>query len=155
VNDIKRTFRRFDAKDVLAGPTHGKPLNFFASVANYVTSPAEAYARVVRSCGASVTRDAIDERVIETLVQRTGGLINSQEAHRDTNGVLAGIDDLATNRRPEDFDTDGDGMSNEFEVERRLNPDDPSDRNGTGLTSEGYTNLEVYLNELAESGAAQ
>jgi hypothetical protein len=150
VNDIKRTFRRFDAKDLLVGPTHGKPLNFFADVAKHVTSPEEAYARVVQSCGAGLSRDAIDERVIDSLVRRSGALINSQEIYRDANGMLAGIDDVPTSRRSAGFDTDGDGMPNEFELKHRLNPDDPADRNATGLSQLGYTNLEVYLSELAE-----
>jgi hypothetical protein len=30
-----------------------------------------------------------------------------------------------------------------------LNPDDAEDRNGTNLSKVGYTNLEMYLNELA------
>ncbi|HEX2474867.1 MAG TPA: hypothetical protein VHK01_08980, partial [Lacipirellulaceae bacterium] len=154
VNDVKRTFRRFDCKDVLNGPTHGRPLNFFSSVADAVVSPDEAYARVVRSCGASLFPDAVDKRVIESLVHRTGALINSQEAHRDVKGVLAGIDDVPETRRPDNFDADRDGMPNEFEVAHGLNPDDPADGNGTGLSSEGYTNLEVYLNELTEIVAA-
>ncbi len=37
-------------------------------------------------------------------------------------------------------------MPNEFEAAHGLNPDDPADGNGTGRSSEGYTNLEVYLN---------
>jgi hypothetical protein len=155
VNDIKRTFRRFDAKDLLAGPTHGKPLEFFASVADYVTSPEQAYSRVVRSCGASLPRDAIDQRVIDSLVERSGALINSQETYRDANGVLAGIDDVAMARRSDDFDTDRDGMPNEFEIKHRLNPDDPADRNGKSLSGAGYTNLEAYLNELVETAAAR
>ncbi|HEY3394024.1 MAG TPA: hypothetical protein VGK58_15030, partial [Lacipirellulaceae bacterium] len=155
VNDIKRTFRRFDVKDLLAGPTHGRPLNFFAGVADYVTSAEEAYARIVSSCGASLPRDAIDQRVIDSLVERSGALINSQETYRDANGVLAGIDDQPTARRPDNFDTDGDGMPNEFELKNGLDPDDPADRNATGLSELGYTNLEVYLNELAETAAPQ
>jgi hypothetical protein len=154
VNDVKRTFRRFDSKDVLNGPTHGRPLNFFATVAEHAVPPVDAYARVVRACGASLSRDAIDERVIQSLVHRTGSLINSQETYRDANGVLAGIDDVPKSRRPDGFDTDGDGMPNEFEVARGLNSDDPADGNGTGLSSDGYTNLEVYLNELTEIAEA-
>jgi hypothetical protein len=155
VNDIKRTFRRFDAKDLLDGPTHGKPLNFFAGVAEYVTSPEEAYARVVKSCGAGLSRDAIDKRVIDSLVRRSGALIDSQEIYRDANGILAGIDDVPTARRADDFDTDGDGMPNEFELKHGLNPDDPADRNATGLSQLGYTNLEVYLSELAKSATSK
>ncbi len=94
VNDIKRTFRRLDPKDVLHGPTHGRPLNFFSTVADDVVSPDEAYARIAQNGGASLSRDAIDRRVIDSLAQRTGALINSQESLRDANGVLAGIDDL-------------------------------------------------------------
>jgi hypothetical protein len=154
VNDVRRTFRRFDSKDVLTGPTHGKPLNFFSNVAEGVVPPEEAYARVVRDCGASLSRDPIDQRVIESLIQRTGALINSQEAHREAKGVLAGIDDVPERRRPDSFDTDGDGMPNEFEAARGMNPNDPADGNGTGLSSDGYTNLEVYLNELSEAATA-
>jgi hypothetical protein len=154
-NDVKRTFRRFDSKDVLTGATHGRPLNFFAGLAELVGSPKDAYAHVVRSCGASLARDAIDERVIESLVRRSGALINSQEIHRDTNGILAGIDDLPTARRADDFDTDRDGMPNEFELKHGLNPNDPADRNGTSLSKLKYTNLEVYLNDLAGSSESR
>lgn len=40
-------------------------------------------------------------------------------------------------------------MSDEWEQKHGLNPDNPSDRNGKNLSSEGYTNVEMYLNELA------
>jgi hypothetical protein len=149
-NDVRRTFRRFDAKDLIVGPTHGKPLIFFTSVADHVASADNAYARVVRACGASLVRDAVDQRVINSLVHRTGSLIDSQETYRDSHGVLAGIDDLPTARRADDFDTDGDGMPNDFEASRGLNPDDPADGNATNLSDLGYTNLEVYLNELVQ-----
>jgi hypothetical protein len=155
VNDVRRTFRRFDSQDLLTGPTHGEPLNFFAGAAEHVVSPEDAYAGVVAAAGASLSRDAIDNRVIESLVERTGGLIDSQEIHRDARGVLAGIDDLPTNHRSEDFDTDRDGMPNDFEVKHGLNPDDPADGNGTQLSEIGYTNLEVYLSELTSSAASR
>jgi hypothetical protein len=50
--------------------------------------------------------------------------------------------------RPEKFDSDGDGMPDEFERQHGLAADDPSDGNGTNLSDVGYTNLEVYLNGL-------
>jgi hypothetical protein len=148
--DIRRTFRGFDQRDVLRGATHGKPFNFFATVADDVISAEEAYERVVRSAGASLSRDAIDQRIVDSLVHRTGSLIDSQEVFRDSKGALAGIDNLPTQRRPAGFDTDGDGMPNDFESRHGLAPDDPEDRNGTKLSDVGYTNLEVYLNGLVE-----
>jgi hypothetical protein len=56
-------------------------------------------------------------------------------------------------------DSDGDGMSDAWEVERGLNPS-VQDHNGTQLSLQwlgvaGYTNLEVYLHELSEQRIRQ
>lgn len=45
-------------------------------------------------------------------------------------------------------DTDGDGLPDAYEREKGLNPGDASD--GAALTADGYTNLEVYLNGIAD-----
>ena len=47
---------------------------------------------------------------------------------------MPGIDDLPTAWRPSDFDTDGDGIPNEFETNHGLNPNDRADGNGTSLS---------------------
>ncbi len=44
-------------------------------------------------------------------------------------------------------DTDNDGMPDEWEEARGLNPDDPSDTNGD-YCGQGYTNIEYYINDL-------
>jgi len=151
--DVRRTFRQFDARDVLLGPTDGEPFNFFITVAEHVLPAEEAYARVVRSSGASLSRDAVDMRVIDALVHRSGSLIDSQEMYRDGQGIMAGIDDLPTQRRPGGFDTDGDGMPDEFETKHNLDPHDLADGNGKTISDLGYTNLEVYLNGLVDDRA--
>jgi hypothetical protein len=43
-------------------------------------------------------------------------------------------------------------MADAWESSRGLDPDDPSDRNGLQLGAP-YTNLEVYLDELAQTGS--
>jgi len=146
--DIRRTFRQFGPEDVLIGPTDGKPFNFFSTVADEVLPAEKAYARAIASCGSSLSRDAIDARIMESVVHRTGTLIDTQEVFRDQNGKLPGIDDLVATKRPADFDTDRDGMSDQFETEHGLDPKNPADRNDIKLSKEGYTNLEVYLNSL-------
>ena len=50
--------------------------------------------------------------------------------------------------RPADFDTDGDGMPNDWEVLYGLDPDNPGDRAGD-MVGDGWTNVEYYLNQLA------
>jgi hypothetical protein len=149
--DVRRTFRQFDRNDKLVGPTHGEPFNFFANVASAVVPAEEAYSRVLRSAGASLTRDAIDERILDSLVHRTGTPIDSQSKYRGTDGKIAGIDDVTPQNRPDGFDTDGDGMPDVFEREHGLAADDPADGNATNLSDAGYTNLEVYLNGLVPS----
>lgn len=146
-DDVRQTFREFDQRDLLVGPTHGKPFNFFATVAGSVVPGEKAYDEVIRRAG-TLPRDSIDTRIVESVIHRTGSLIDSQEVLRGPDGKLAGIDDVPTTKRPAGFDTDGDGMSDKFELAHGLDPHDPADRNGNKLSKDGYTNLEVYLNGL-------
>ncbi len=146
--DLQRSFRLFDEKDSITGPGNGKPYNFYATVGEAALPANETYTYVVLEAGASLARDAIDKRVIDSVVDRTGSLIDSQEFYRDQQGVLAGIDDLPERTRSSEFDTDHDGMPNTFETSHGLNPEDATDRNGTNLSHSGYTNLEVYINGL-------
>ncbi len=44
-------------------------------------------------------------------------------------------------------DSDNDGMPDEWELARGLNPSDPSDTNGD-YCGQGYTNIEYYINDL-------
>jgi hypothetical protein len=113
----------------------------------------EAYADILADVGCNKPAlDEHDKRVIEEV--RTGaakykgsktGLPGIPDSQKD----VGGWDDYPEIKRPDDWDTDHDGMPNEWEKKNGLNPSDKNDGNGTGLSAEGYTNLEMYLNELA------
>jgi hypothetical protein len=148
--DAADAFRDFGPEDELR--SDGEPLNFLDGVAGPIHTAEEAYVAAIEGVGASLHRDAIDQRVIGSLRGRTGGLINSQEQLRDAGGQLQGIDDLGEQRRPAGFDSDGDGMPDNFESAHGLNAQDPADGAATGLSDAGYTNLEVYLDEIAAPG---
>ncbi|MFB3905951.1 MAG: pectate lyase [Acidobacteriota bacterium] len=105
------------------------------------TRAAEAYKAILESVGAVVpVRDAVDQRIIQDVKNGTGRLINSQHEVGDWPDYRGG-------QAPED--TDGDGMPDDWEKARKLNPKDPSDGPILAEKSAGYTNVEVYLNELA------
>jgi hypothetical protein len=103
-----------------------------------------AYARVLASAGASLARDAVDRRVISEVVNEGGRVINSQ---RD----VGGFPDLRTSAAP--VDSDSDGIPDEWERRHTLNPADRGD--GAALDASGYSNLELYLNELAAARRGQ
>lgn len=147
---IERAFEGFPSAEQLVGSDTGEPFSFGGTAVAGAVSAAEAYERVVESVGDSLARDAIDERIVDSLVHRTGKMIDSQEEFRNSAGKMPGIDDLATAERPEGFDTDGDGMPNEYETAQGLDPQNPADGNATTLSDTGYTNLEVYLNSLVD-----
>jgi hypothetical protein len=112
-----------------------KPFDF----APVQTESAEAaYKRVLASAGASKARDAVDERVVESVRKRSGHLINSQKDVGGWPELRTGV--AAT-------DTDGDGMSDAWEKSHKLNAADPSD--AMRVAKDGYTNVEIYLNSLA------
>ena len=96
-----------------------------------------AYRRVLASAGASKQRDAVDERIVESVRNRSGHLINSQKDVGGWPEIRAGV------AAP---DADRDGMSDVWERAHQLNPADPAD--ASRVATDGYTNIEVYLNSL-------
>jgi hypothetical protein len=103
------------------------------------TEPAPAaYKRVLASAGASKERDAVDERIVDSVRKRTGHLINSQKDVGGWPELRAGV------AAP---DADGDGMPDAWEKSHQLKPNDPSD--ASLVSKGGYTNIEAYLNSLA------
>jgi hypothetical protein len=101
-------------------------------------SAAEAAELVLAQAGASLHRDAVDERVIENVRKRKGRVIDSQAEG-------GGWPELRT--LPAPVDSDHDGMPDDWESAHGLNPNDPTDRNGKAEDA-SYTNLEKYLNGL-------
>ena len=103
----------------------------------------QAYEAVLQQAGASRSRDAIDQRIVDEVYQGTftygdKGIIDSQS---DVGGWV----NLSSFPAPQDSDSDG--IPDDWEVARGLNKNDKKDGNLYTLNSD-YTNLEVYLNNL-------
>ncbi len=79
-------------------------------------------------------RDPVDSRIVREVRGRTGAIGPSSDYP-----VLASV--------PPPADTDNDGMPDAWERAHGLDPTDPQD--GPLTATNGYTNVENYLNELA------
>lgn len=110
-------------------------------------SAKEAFDLVTKYSGASLKRDAVDERVVREVCKgkapsgkNGNGIIDSQ---KDVGGWA-----LLKSASPE-IDTDKDGIPDTWEQSHKLNSNDTSD---ASLISSGshYSNLEVYLNEIVK-----
>jgi hypothetical protein len=100
-----------------------------------------AYRRVLAGAGASLVRDAVDERVVGTVRARGG-------RHIDSQNEVGGWPELAPGTPW--VDGDGDGLPDSWERKHRLDPRDPGDGN-SDRDGDGYTELEEWLNSLAEN----
>ena len=120
-------------------------------------SAAEAYEKVLAYVGASLYRDEIDARYMEEAktgtakykgsITQSPGIIDKVS---DVNGYTEA--NFGTGSRPADFDTDKDGIPDEWEKANGLNPNDASDALTYSLDKKGYyTNIEVYANSLVEN----
>ncbi len=109
-------------------------------------SASTAYTAVLRSAGASLFRDKIDNRLISEVAGRTysygnKGIINSQDdaggwpEYKNANGMP---------------DADKDGMPDKWEQENHLDMSNPSDNNIYSMDKH-MTNLEVYLNSIVKN----
>jgi hypothetical protein len=126
-------FKKGDAKTVLVD----KP---FDVVPVKRDSAEDAFNKVLAQSGAiRPKRDAVDERILRDVRERTGSVINSP-------ADVGGWPELKSAEAPADVDHDG--MPDEWERKHGLDPQDPKD-GPVAKESGGYTNLEVYLNELA------
>ena len=133
----------------LEGPT---------AIGEITTHPAAtAYEKVLGYAGASLYRDDVDERYANEAATGTATYKGSvtKKAGRidlvsDVNGYTE--ENFPTGQHPDDFDTDKDGIPDEWEIANGLDPNDKSDGNKYTLDTEKgwYTNLEVYANSLVE-----
>lgn len=102
-----------------------------------------AYRLVLARAGATVpTRDAVDERVTNSVQEGSGKIIDSQSE-------VGGWPEYRVETRPADWDTDSDGMPDRWELEKDLDPSDPTDANQDRI-GDGYTNIEEYINSLVD-----
>ena len=92
------------------------------------------------TAGASKSRDACDQRIISEVKKGTGKVPDSQDE-------VGGWPSL--NSFPALADRDKDGMADEWEKANGLNPNDAEDRN-EDRNSDGFANLEEYVNSLAQ-----
>lgn len=107
-------------------------------------SPADAYAAVLAHGGCSKpNRDSVDTRIMNEVATGTATYGNSGIITLPSD--VGGWPTLASGTPP--TDTDHDGMPDDWETARSLNPNNAADRNNYTL-SPVYTNLEIYLNEL-------
>ncbi|WP_167615915.1 pectate lyase family protein [Maribellus sediminis] len=116
----------------------------------FTTDAETAYREVLKRAGASLVRDAVDNRIIEearTGKERFGktydgggvGIIDSQEE-------VGGWPQLKSSAAK--TDSDNDGMPDEWEKKNGLDPQ-KMDNNLYSINKE-YTNLEVYINSLVQ-----
>ncbi len=118
-------------------------------------NPTTAYERVLAFAGASLARDAADARIIRTVRNHNGCIIdfigtNSFAGDYLTNNV-SGTNYIGVNpwpalvSAPAPLDADQDGMPNYWELNLGLNP---NVANNNHTNASGYTDLEDYLNFL-------
>lgn len=137
-------------------------------------SAKDAYEKVMGYAGASLYRDAVDARYMEETrtgtvtyhgdvayvkdgkeypTSKTEGILDFiNDPDGEANPKTASFPELPMNVRPAGFDTDGDGMPDDWELANGLDPNDASDGQKYTLDTEKgwYTNLEVYINSLVE-----
>lgn len=115
-----------------------------------VLSAEDAYALVAEEAGATrylnadgsvgIYRD--DKDTADVLVMRN----DTYGGEFYTPWSMIDYPELPSNTRPAGYDTDGDGMPNEWEALVGLNPD--IDDSAADRNSDGYTNLEEFLYQV-------
>lgn len=110
---------------------------FDAQTENIQTAE-KAYAMVMKNGGAALGRDTYDERIVNEIIKGTGRII-------DKPSDVGGWPTLKTGEAYRD--TDKDGMPDDWETARGLDPNNPAD-GSMDRDGDGYTNVEEFLNSL-------
>lgn len=122
-------------------------------------TPEEAFKAVLADAGCNKpTRDAVDSRIIDEVRNGNATFEGASFKKRGRmadpslkSGIIDSQNDVGgwpeLKSLPAPVDSDHDGMPDEWELKKGLNPNDSKD--GAEVASNGYTNLENYLNSLA------
>lgn len=118
-------------------------------------SAEKAYTQVLKYAGCCNYRDEVDKRIIAdtrdkkatfTVKGNKPGYINSPKDTGSSPWPELKIEGVCA-----PLDSDGDGIPDEWELEKGLNPHDAADGNATNIDPDGrYTNVEMYLNSLVQ-----
>ena len=101
----------------------------------------EAFETVLTKAGCSLSRDAVDNRIVNDVRNGSGSLIDKPA---DVGGWPE-LDGTSTI-----IDSDKDGMPDEWESKYGLNPSSSADARKVSLVA-GYMNIEVYLCDLVKN----
>lgn len=138
-----------------AGKTVAIKLTEPVDAGEITTHQAEtSFVKVLEFAGASLARDAEDSRYVneatEGIASYTGS-VSKMPGIIDSVEDIGGYSPLTTTYRPNNFDTDNDGIPNVWEEANGLNVNDANDAAYKTIDKRGwYTNLEVYLNSLVQ-----
>jgi len=114
-------------------------------------SAAECYTNVLADVGCN--RPALDEHDARIIAEVRDGTAKFKGSKTGLPGLPDSQDDVGgwenypVERRPANWDSDHDGMPDEWERARGLSPSDPRDGNAD-RDGDGFTNLEEYLGWL-------
>ncbi len=126
-----------------------KSITEFATGGVTTHSAEIAFEKIIGYCGASLSRDSVDLRVINDANTGTATITNggngSTDGLIDTQAAVGGWPVLKQEEAP--ADTDGDGMPDSWESANGLSPTYNGDAQLKTVDGE-YPNIEVYLNSL-------
>lgn len=117
----------------------------------------KAYEKVLEYVGASYNRDDVDARYVSETTNGTATYTGSVTGKKGIIDVVADVngyteENFGTGAWPEGYDTDGDGIPDEWENRWGLDPNDATDAKKFTMDPNGYyTNLEMYANSLVEN----
>ena len=114
-----------------------------------------AYQQVLGYAGASLHRDDVDERYMEETENGTctySGSVTGKPGRIDKVSDVNGYTEanFGTGSRPTGFDTDKDGMSDDWESVNGLDPTKNDANQYTLDPYKFYTNIEIYCNQLVQ-----
>ena len=117
----------------------------------------QTFDRVLTYAGASLHQDPVDERYFREARNGTAeykGSVTKKAGRIDKVADCEGYTEanFPSSKREEGFDTDNDGIPDEWELANGLNPNSAADAKLYTIDTERqwYTNLEVYANSLVE-----
>ncbi|KAF9776403.1 hypothetical protein IL306_005390 [Fusarium sp. DS 682] len=149
VSDVKNNFYDSNRNGKLDGAALCEKASCYSNI-DFIKTPynypapatltaQETVEVVLKSVGNSLHRDSVDTALIDQVKSygTKGGLISDEKEFGGVGEIASGVASK---------DSDGDGIPDEWERKNGLDPNDASD--GMKIASNGYTNLENYVNSL-------